>query len=109
LLLLDNPPGSFCWDRLCGNEGYNEQVQDRDDLEDKNVDRRVADFIRAAYDMAATRKGNIDTMNVSTQHATTDGSRSWDSRLTRCRPLLLLLLSLSAAMEHGLGLQLQLG
>ena len=58
-----NPPDSFCWDYLCG--GDNPQVQDRDDLEDKNVDSRVADFIRAAYQYAATRKGDLATMNVS--------------------------------------------
>ena len=57
-----NPPASFCWDYLCG--GNNPQVQDRDDLEDKNVDSRVADFIRAAYQYAATRKGDLATMNV---------------------------------------------
>lgn len=59
-----NPPPSFCWDVLCGNEGGNPQVYDRDDLEDNNVDQRVADFIKAAYDYAATRKGDMETMNI---------------------------------------------
>ena len=58
----DNPPDTFCWDVLCG--GRNPQVQDRDDLEDKNVDRRVEEFIAAARAMAATRKGDEATMNV---------------------------------------------
>ena len=63
-VLADNPPGSFCWDYLCGDEDGNPQVQDRDDLEDKNVDQRVADFIAAAYYMASFRKGDLATMNV---------------------------------------------
>ena len=57
-----NPPDTFCWDYLCG--GNNEQIQDRADLEDRNVDRRVREFIEAAMAMAATRKGDIRTMNV---------------------------------------------
>ena len=57
-----NPPDTFCWDYLCG--GDNPQVQDRSDLEDRNVDRRVAQFIEKARQMAATRKGDIETMNV---------------------------------------------
>ena len=64
LFLSDNPPGTFCWDVLCGNEAYNTQVQDRDDLEDKNVDQRVADFLAAAYNMAMYRKGDLSTMNL---------------------------------------------
>ena len=57
-----NPPDTFCWDYLCG--GNNPQVQDRSDLEDRNVERRVEEFIAAARHMALTRKGDIDTMNV---------------------------------------------
>jgi alpha-mannosidase len=57
-----NPPDTFCWDTLCG--GNNPQVQDRSDLEDRNVERRVAEFIEAARAMAATRKGDIETTNV---------------------------------------------
>ena len=60
----DNPPDTFCWDVLCGNEDNNVQVQDRDDLEDKNVDERVAKFIDRAYWMASYRKGDVATMNV---------------------------------------------
>ena len=63
-MLSDNPPGSFCWDVLCGNEDSNPQIQDRDDLEDKNIDQRVADFIAAAYYMASFRKGDLATMNL---------------------------------------------
>ena len=37
-----NPPNTFCWDTLCG--GDNPQIQDRDDLEDKNVERRVGEI-----------------------------------------------------------------
>ena len=59
----DNPPDSFCWDYLCGDG--NPQVQDRDDLEDNNLKQRVDDFVKQAYVMARTRKGDIDTMNVS--------------------------------------------
>ena len=59
-----NPPDTFCWDVLCGNEDFNEQVQDRDDLFDKNIDERVAKFIERAYWMASYRKGDIATMNV---------------------------------------------
>ena len=64
LALSDNPPDTFCWDYLCGDERHNTQVQDRDDLEDKNVDQRVADFIAAAYYMASFRKGDLATMNI---------------------------------------------
>ena len=59
-----NPPDGLCWDYLC-DSGSNPFVQDRDDLEDKNIDSRVADFIKAAHQYAATRKGDLATMNVS--------------------------------------------
>ena len=61
-----NPPGGLCWDYLC-DSGSNPFVQDRDDLEDKNIDSRVADFIKAAHQYAATRKGDLATMNVGRQ------------------------------------------
>jgi hypothetical protein len=58
----DGAPDGFCWDYLCGDG--NEQIQDRDDLEDNNLKRRVDDFVKQAMIMARTRKGDLDTMNV---------------------------------------------
>ena len=58
------PPHSFCWDIRCVPYTTSPQVQDRPDLEDMNVDERVADFIRAAYQYFATRKGDMATTNI---------------------------------------------
>ena len=78
-----NPPDSFCWDYLCG--GNNPQVQDRDDLEDNNAASRVADFIKAAYGYAATRKGDLATMNVRQQRNTAQRSTAAQHSTAQCR------------------------
>ena len=83
-----NPPAGFCWDTLCGNERVNTQVQDRDDLEDKNVAEKVDAFIRAAYTYAATRKGDIATMNVSL-HPPSHSLAEWCRGSLSCAAVLL--------------------
>jgi alpha-mannosidase len=112
-----NPPHGFCWDRLCGNAAANLQVQDRDDLEDKNVDSRVADFIAAAYAMAATRKGDLATMNVRTSCRTHVAAMQPAGQPMHAGSVVADLAAIyrvsvvvvSDTMEYGVGLQLQFG
>ena len=69
-----NPPDGFCWDWGCqGGLGIprGEFVQDRLDLDDYNAERRMADFMRAAFKMAATHKGTFDTQNIMSANTTT--------------------------------------
>ena len=61
-----NPPDGVCWDPLCNpfGGGPSPYVQDRHDLEDYNVEERVDTFVRAALNMAAVHKGELETQNI---------------------------------------------
>jgi len=54
------PPGLMCWDEFCSDD----PVQDDNRLEDYNVESRVADFIKQAYNQAGGTRGDLDSMNI---------------------------------------------
>lgn len=54
------PPGGFCFDNFCSDE----PMMDQEDLEDYNVDEKVADFVSASFEQANQARGTSIMMTM---------------------------------------------
>ena len=66
-----SPPEGFCFDLLCNDE----PIKDDPDLEDYNVDRRVADFIKYVKDQNNYYRTNNVAITAGRQKSLRFGTR----------------------------------